>query len=142
MPRKSTTRAVTDRRTDAALDRPFDPAILARAREIARRYRIVLENCDNECTYLGTSLEMPGVFADGETPDKCVEEVREALTFAVAHLIEMGETPPAPADEQVRNKQVNIRLTEAEQARLREAAKARGFNDISDYIRSTTLATR
>jgi predicted RNase H-like HicB family nuclease len=124
-----------------ALDRPFEPYLVERAKEIARRYRIVLESCD-DCSYLGSALEMPTVFADGKTPDECVAETREALTAAVAYLLEKGETPPAPADEQVRNKQINIRVTEAEQQRLREAAKAHGFNDVSDYVRTTSLASR
>jgi predicted RNase H-like HicB family nuclease len=119
-------------------DRPFDPAILERASEIARKYRIVLEP-DNDCGYLGTSLEMPGVYNDGKTPDECVKSVRESLTIAVAYLIEKGKIPPLPEDEQVRNKQVNIRVTEAEQRRLREAALARGYSDISDYLRSSVL---
>jgi predicted RNase H-like HicB family nuclease len=125
-----------------ALGRPFERRLLERAIEIARRYRIILEASDDDCGYLGSSLEMPGVFADGKTPDECVAETREALTAAVAYLLEKGETPPAPADEQIRNKQINIRVTEAEQQRLREAAKARGFNDVSDYVRTTSLLSR
>lgn len=121
-----------------ALDRPFAPAILERAKAIAHKYRIVLEP-DGDCGYVGTSLEMPGVFADGKSADACVKEVREALTGAVAYLIEKGENPPVPADEQVRDKQVNVRLTAAEQRRLKEAASARGFTDISDYVRSQSL---
>jgi predicted RNase H-like HicB family nuclease len=124
-----------------AIDRPFDPKILARARAIAWQYRIVLEP-DAECGYIGSSLEMPSVYDDGLTADQCVQAVREALTAAVAYLIESGQVPPVPAKDQVRNKQVNIRLTEAEQTRLKEAAKSHGFSDISDYVRSTSLCTQ
>src|SRR5689334_13338282 len=108
-----------------ALDRPFDPAVLKRAAAVARKYRIVLEQVSQGgAQFIGSSLEMPGVFADGKTADACVKAVREALTFAVAYLIESGQAPPVPADEQVRNKQVNIRLTESEQAMLKAAATA------------------
>ena len=124
--------------TESGLSRPFDPAILERARELARKYRIVLEP-DDRCGYLGSSLELPNVYADAKTADACVEAVREALTATVAYLIESGKTPPVPAGQQVRDKQVNIRLTEAEQRRLKEAAKASGFNDMSDYMRSKFL---
>ena len=136
MQNKSTKRAAKS--DGLTIDRPFDPAILVRAREIARKYRIILE-LDDQHGYVGTSLEMPGVFSDGKNADACVESVREALTAAVAYLIEKGETPPAPADEQIRNKQVNIRVTEAEQRQLREAATARGYTDVSDYVRTTAL---
>src|SRR5437773_1530472 len=72
------------------------------------------------------SLELPEVYGDGNSADESVEQVREALTAVIAYMIESGQTPPAPADEQLRDKQVNIRLTEAEQRRLRAAARARG----------------
>jgi predicted RNase H-like HicB family nuclease len=136
MAKRSTKPAKNDRKL--AIDRPFDPAVLKRAAAIARKYRIVLEPLDDG-GYLGTSLEMPGVFGDGRTADECVKTVREALSVGVAYMLEIGEAPPMPADQQVRNKQVNIRLTEAEQIRLKEAATAQGFTDISDFIRTTTL---
>src|SRR5690349_3060952 len=139
MARKSTKRATSPDVAKPALDRPFDPSILARARGISRKYRIVLEPCD-DAGYIGSSLEMPGVFADGKAPDGCGTEVREELAAAVAYVMAPGETPPVPASEQVRDRQVNIRVTEAEQLRLREAAKAQGFNDISDYVRTTSLS--
>src|SRR5690606_33179219 len=88
---------------NVALDRPFDQDILTRAVEIAHNYRIVLEPVrGSDCEYIGTSLEMPGIFADGQTADACVEAVREALTAAVAYLIESGQTPPVPSDQQAR----------------------------------------
>ena len=138
MSKKLTRRAAAKEAESAALDRPFDSGVLDRARKIAEKYRIVLEP-DDECGFVGSALEMPGVYNDGATADACVRAVREALTAAVAYLIEKGQTPPSPADEQVRDKQVNIRVTEVEQRRLREAAKAHGYADISDYLRSTSL---
>ena len=142
MAKRSTKRAkTTERAPRAALDRPFDPQILEQAARIARKYRIILEPND-ECGYIGSALEMPKVYADGATADACVRNVREALIAAVAYLLEKGDVPPAPADEQVRNKQVNIRVSEAEQRRLRAAALARGFADISDYVRSASLCAQ
>jgi predicted RNase H-like HicB family nuclease len=122
-----------------ALSRPFDPHILARAREIANKYRIVLEPGENS-GYVGTSLEMPGVMGDGTTPNACVKHVRDGLVVGVAYLLEKGQEPPTPENEQVRNKQINIRVSEAEQRRLKEAAKAMGFSDISDFMRTTILS--
>lgn len=141
MANKSTKRAKRTDRAGTALDRPFDPPIVQEAARIAQKYRIILEQ-DEDCGYIGSSLEMPNVYGDGRTADRCVNNLREALTVAVAYLLESGQAPPAPADEQVRDKQINVRLTDTEQRRLREAAKARGYTDISDYVRSTTLAAR
>jgi hypothetical protein len=52
-----------------ALDRPFAPEVLERARKFAKRYRIVLEP-EAECGYVGSSLEMPNVYADGARPTR------------------------------------------------------------------------
>lgn len=136
MAKKSTKRQ--EKSKGEVVDRPFDPVILERAKEIARHYQIVLEP-DEDCGYVGSSLEMPSVYGDGLTANECVESVRGALTAAVAYLIESKQIPPTPAKDQVRNKQVNIRVTEAEQRRLREVAKSRGYSDISDYVRSASL---
>jgi len=80
------------------------------------------------------------VFGGGATPNKCVADVRQALTGAVALMLEQGESPPAPATERKRTAQVNIRLTPEEKLRLEEAARRDGFRGLSDYIRTTTLA--
>jgi predicted RNase H-like HicB family nuclease len=120
------------------LDRPFDPAILKRARKLADKYRIVLET-DPHVGYLASALELPNVLADGANPNAAVAAAREALTSAVAYLIESGQTPPLPADEQVRNRQINIRLTETEQRLLKEAAKAHNCSDMSEYVRTRVL---
>jgi predicted RNase H-like HicB family nuclease len=121
------------------LDRPFDPVILKRARKLAEKYRIVLE-ADADGGYLASALELPNVLSDGANPNAAVAAARDALTAAVAYLIESGQTPPLPADEQVRNKQINIRLTETEQRLLKEAAKANNCSDMSEYVRSKVLS--
>jgi len=121
------------------LDRPFDPAILQQAREIASQYRLILEPND-ELGYMGTSIEMPLVWGDGKTPDECVRETREALVSAIATMLEKGETPPTPSNEELRTEQVNIRVTPKEKLLLEEAARSRGFRGISDFVRSATLA--
>ena len=135
MAKKSTKHA----ESSDAIDRPFDPAVLENAKAIAWKYQIVLEPHE-DCGYIGSALELPTVYSDAKTADECVAVVREALTAAVAYLIESGKTPPAPAKDQVRNKQLNIRVTETEQRRMKAAAKARGCSDVSEYVR--TLITR
>ncbi|NOT00380.1 MAG: type II toxin-antitoxin system HicB family antitoxin [Phycisphaerales bacterium] len=118
------------------MDRPFEPRILERARAIVARYRIVLEPND-ELGYIGSAVEMPNAYADGKTPEQCVAATREALTAAVATMIEMGKRPPV--DRGQRSMQVNIRLTAHEKLILEDAAARRGFRGISDFLRTAAL---
>lgn len=120
------------------VDRPFDAEVLRRARGIAESYQIIIQSEDGE--YFGRGLEMPYVMNDGRTPDQCVKATREALTAAVAYLLESGKAPPPPASEQTRNEQINIRVTSEEKMLLEEAARSRGFRGISDYVRSASLS--
>jgi predicted RNase H-like HicB family nuclease len=121
------------------VDRPFAPTILKRAKELAAKYRIVLEP-DEDAGYLASALELPNVLADGPNPNAAVTAARDALAAAIAYLIESGQTPPLPAAEQIRDRQINIRLTETEQRLLKEAAKAHNCSDMSEYVRSKVLA--
>jgi predicted RNase H-like HicB family nuclease len=121
------------------IDRPFDPAILRRAREIAVRYQIIIQEEDDAC--YGRGLEMPGVMNDGKTPAECLKATREALVVAVAYLLETGKAPPPPASENRRSEQINIRLTAEERVVLEEAARRKGFRGISDFVRSASLSS-
>jgi predicted RNase H-like HicB family nuclease len=100
MPRKSLS-LLKHRTLNDDLRRPFAASILRRARAIAVRYRIVLER-DADLGYLGSSIEMPGVMADGPTPDACVRATMEALEAAIATLLELGRRPPSPQRARVR----------------------------------------
>ncbi|SRR6266550_1375775 len=120
------------------LDRPFSSEVLRRAKDIANSYQIVIQAEDGE--YYGRGLEMPYVMNNGKTPDECVKATREALTAAVAYLLESGKAPPPPASEQNRSEQINIRVTTEEKMLLEEAARSRGFRGISDYVRSASLS--
>jgi predicted RNase H-like HicB family nuclease len=125
------------RRSDR-VDRPFDPEILRRAREVADAYQIVLWTADGE--YYGRGLEMPGAMGDGNTPDECVANTRQAITVAVAAMLEAGEAPPQPASEGARTEQVNIRLTSREKLQLETAATQSGYRGLSEYVRAKALA--
>src|SRR5690349_2459476 len=103
------------------IDRPFARDILDRARKIAATYQILIKFEDGE--YYGRGLEMPFVMNDGKTADDCVRATREALTTAVATLLESGEVPPSPASEHKRTEQINIRVTPEEKLLLEEAAR-------------------
>ena len=121
-----------------AIDRPFDPAILRRAKSVAAQYQIVLHFEDGE--YYGRGLEMPYVMNDGKTPDECVKATRESLAVAVAVLLEEGAMPPAPASGGKRSEQINVRLTTEEKQLLENVARNRGFKGLGDFVRATVLA--
>ncbi len=128
----------TTKATSKAADRPFDTATLKRARKVVSAYRIILEK-DSGLGYIGSSIELPAVFADGATPASCVDAIQRALTYAVAAMIECGQSPPAAASSGKRDVQVNIRLTAQEKLRLSEAARRLGFKGVSDFVRLAAL---
>jgi predicted RNase H-like HicB family nuclease len=119
------------------IDRPFARKILAQARETAAAYQIVVQYEDGE--WFGRGLEMPNVFGDGPTAEACVENTREALTAAVAYLLETKQRVPAAAAVGRRNEQVNVRLTAEEKLLLEASAKKKGFSGLSDFIRAAAV---
>lgn len=132
--------SVKSKNSNKALDRPFDKAILARATEIVRQYKIVLEFEEDE--WYGHGLEVPGARGDGPTPQAAVADTREAMSGVVAYMLEEGEEPPAPAREGNRSVQINIRVTPEEKAVLENKSRAKGFRGLSDFIRSTALVEK
>ena len=117
---------------------PFRPTILQKAREIVRHYKLIIEKSDH-LGYLGSSVEMPTVLADGATPDQCYRATQEALSVAVATMLEAGQTPPQSAGFMKRTTQVNVRLTPEEKALMASAAAKAGFKGLGDFIRATVL---
>ena len=120
-----------------AIDRPFPPALLAKAKKIAGRCPVPLA-CEDGHWY-GRGLELPNLHGDGKTVGQCVENTREAFAGWVAYLLEEGQRPPTPAREGTRNAQVNIRMTAEEKALLETTAKRKGFTGLSDFIRAATM---
>jgi predicted RNase H-like HicB family nuclease len=131
--------SVKSKNSSKVIDRQFAPAILRRAREIASGYQIILHAEDG--IYYGRGLELPTAINHGKTPDECVRATRDILTTAVAYMLESGQTPPAPASENKRTEQINIRLTPEEKITLEEAARSKGFRGISDFVRNASLST-
>jgi len=125
------------KKSSKAIDRPFDPEILRRARKIAQSYQIVVEL--EEGHYYGRGYEMPNVMDDGKTAEACISNTRDALLTAVAYLLETGRKPPLPASENKRSEQINIRLTPDERVRLEEGARNLGFRGVSDFVRASVL---
>lgn len=121
-----------------ALNKPFKESIVRKARQIVADYRIILER-NERLGFIGSSVELPTVFADAKTPEKCYRTVEEALMVAVATMIECGQRPPQPASAGRRTEQVNVRLTAEEKLLFANAAMNLGFKGISDFIRNTAL---
>jgi predicted RNase H-like HicB family nuclease len=125
------------KRSSRNIDRPFAAGILAEAHKCAEQYQVILSRDDGE--WHGRGLEFPHVFGEGKTAAECVASTIDAMTAAVAYLLEKGEQPPAAARESVRTEQVNIRLTAEERIILETAARTRGFRGLSDFVRSAAL---
>ena len=129
--------SVKSRKSSRKVERPFDRQLLKRAAQVADQYQIIIHFEDGE--YFGRGLELPNVMSEGRTPDACVAATRDALTIAVAYLLESGQAPPSPASEAKRSEQVNVRLTPEEKLMLEDAARRKGFRGISDFIRNASL---
>jgi len=121
-----------------ALNKPFKESIVRKARKIVADYRIILER-NERLGFIGSSVELPTVFADAKTPEKCYRTAEDALMVAVATMIECGQRPPQPASAGRRTEQVNVRLTAEEKLLFANAAMNLGFKGISDFIRNTAL---
>ena len=109
-----------------------------KAKTIVDDYRITLEKNDR-LGFVGSSLELPTVFADAKTPQDCYKVTQEALAVAVATMIESGQKPPEPVSAHKRTFQVNVRLTAEEKVLLSNAACNSGFRGISAFVRNTAL---
>jgi predicted RNase H-like HicB family nuclease len=120
------------------LDQPFKESILRKAKKTIADYRIILER-NERLGFIGSSVELPTVFADAKTPAKCYRATQEALMVAVATMLECGQRPPQPASAKRRIVQVNVRLTAEEKMLFANEAVNLGFKGISDFIRSTAL---
>jgi predicted RNase H-like HicB family nuclease len=129
---------VCRRTNERFLRRPFAPRVLDRARRRVQRYCLTLHR-DPDVGYVGSSLELPTVFADGANAKKCVAETIDALVATVATMLEKKLHPPAPASTGKREQQINLRVSTREKAVLEDAARPDGFRSVSDSIRNAAL---
>jgi predicted RNase H-like HicB family nuclease len=113
--------------------------LLDRARKIAEQYRIIIRHEDGE--YYGQALELPGAMNDGKTPAECIERTIDIVTTTIAALLERGDMPPLPSSDELRDEQVNVRLSKLEKLTFEEAARSRGFRGLSDFMRAATLGS-
>ena len=71
--------ASTSKRRGGRIDRPFDRAIVKRARDIVARYQVVMRRDENDREFYGRGLELPNALGDGATPQACLDSVRESM---------------------------------------------------------------
>jgi predicted RNase H-like HicB family nuclease len=138
MSRRSNSSSKKNRVRAESLTKPFDKSTLDKAKKIAESYSIVLDPSPR-LGFIGTSIELPTVFVDSKTMEQCCKDAREALTVAVATMLECGQHPPSPASEKKRDTQVNIRLTAEEKLRLVRSSADLGFDGVSDFVRYAAL---
>ncbi len=120
------------------LDKHISKSVLGSSEKIARAYHLILEEHER-LGFTASCIEFPTVFADGKSANECVRGIRKALTYAVATMIESGDTPPESFVEKKRNLQVNIRLNYEEKTLLSSVSRSRGFKGLSDFIRTSVL---
>jgi predicted RNase H-like HicB family nuclease len=125
-------------RKKPAIDAPFAPTVLRRARAAAGKYAVILWQENGR--YVGSSVELPDCLGVGRTPAECERQTRAVMVSALAADMERGLAPPSPASANRRTEQINIRLSPVERRRLEVAAEAGGYHGLSDYIRDKVLA--
>lgn len=120
------------------LSEAFGESVLIEARRFSDAYRVIIEKND-DLGFIGSSVELPTVFADGKTQEECLKAIEQALAGAVATMIIDGRKPPQPSTAKKRSEQINIRLTSYEKLLLTNKAADLGFKGISDLIRTTII---
>lgn len=120
-------------------NKPMNPVHTRAARRLVADYTIIIEPQDDGA-FVGRSVELPGCFGSGPVPGECFDSTRRVVEAAVAAMLESDTRPPAPARQRMRTEQVNIRLTAEEKLILEQSAQAKGFQNLSSFIRSVVLA--
>jgi predicted RNase H-like HicB family nuclease len=117
----------------------FDEKLLAKAREIVLGYSLIIERM-SPGSFVGRSIELPGTIGHGSTYQECAESTLRTQSFEVCTLLERGEPLPEPASSRRRTVQLNLRISPNEKQEMEQAALARGFRSISDFVREAALA--
>ena len=125
--------------TEAWYRRPFDPDLWAEAKALAERYRFRVEHDPEEPYFYAFGIEAKGAMGGGKTIQTCLKDIRKSMTLWIATMLEDGRQPPAPASDEKRTAQVNVRLTVDEKFRIEEASRRAGFRGVSDFVRAAAL---
>lgn len=98
-------------------------------------YRISLSR-DEEGDYFATVDELPGCMADGRTPNKAVENLREAMKSWMASRAAAGLEIPEPRDTADYSGRILVRMPKSLHRKLSVAAAGEGIS-LNQHIVST-----
>lgn len=65
----------------------FIEEILKKASTIVEAYHIQFEESE-DLGFIGNSVELPTVYADGKTKEECTVNLKESMTGAIAYMLE------------------------------------------------------
>lgn len=115
-------------------------ASFRKAEKIVDGYKISTEPYES-FGYIGSAAEFPTGFGRGKTHEECLRETKEALTRAVALMLDLGGTPPKSMATQGRTAQINFRVTQTEKDLMKRAAAYFGSKGLGDFIRTAAITT-
>jgi len=110
---------------------------IATARKMAHVYKYTVWPEGGE--WWSRCVELPNCLGDGKDVESALASAREAVTAGLASDLAAGLPAPAPAREQIRSEQVNIRLSADEREIIQANASRAGFKGMADYVRSVAL---
>lgn len=121
------------------IDRPFAGDVEARAAELVRQYAIVSRYNEQDGEWHAHAMEYPEAIGVGESEVDAIDAARQSAEIGVCVMLEEGQRPPAPAREQIRTQQINVRVTPEEKAFLETRSREKGFRGLSDFVRAKAM---
>ena len=99
-----------------------------RARELAARpYTFTLAQGE-DAIWTAQVIELPGVIAEGDTPDEAITEGREALSEMIAYYLDEGRTVPEPFETRAFSGRTELRLNPELHRRVVKLAAEQGVS--------------
>lgn len=86
--------ASAGKRVKGELAQPFPDRLLRRARQLAQRYRYVVE--PEARRFCARPVEFPEVIGVGASPDEALRQALELASTAIAVMLESERIPPLP----------------------------------------------
>ena len=99
-----------------------------RARDLAARpYTFTLAQGE-DAIWTAQVMELPGVIAEGDTPDEAIAEGREALSEMIAYYLDEGRTVPEPFETREFSGRTELRLNPELHGRVVKMAAEQGVS--------------
>lgn len=94
---------------------------------VARPYTKVVESGEDGM-FLASILEMPNVFADGETGAEALADLDDIFPIVVAEMLKRGTEIPEPIDARAYSGRLQVRLLPSLHRRAAMRAQAEGVS--------------